>query len=249
MVFVIFLLGISIGSFLNVLIDRLPKNKSVIYGRSYCDYCKHILGWLDLIPVVSFFILKRRCRYCSHPISWQYPIVELSTGLLYLFVYQRSVNLIPLIYFLIVISGLFVIFMTDLKYRIIPDQVLILLILVTFLFDIYFGRSMLANYFISGLLMFLFFLMLVFITGGKGMGLGDVKFSFYMGFLLGFPKILIAFYLAFLTGAVISIILVLARKKSMKSTIAFGPFLALATFISLIYGQGLWVIFKRIVGI
>jgi prepilin signal peptidase PulO-like enzyme (type II secretory pathway) len=102
---------------------------------------------------------------------------------------------------------------------------------------------------VAGVALFLFFLLLVLITRGKGMGLGDVKYAFFMGFFLGWPKTLIGFYTAFLTGALVSLILMIGGKKKMKSIIPFGPFLVLATVVSAWWGDGLWMVFMRIIGI
>ena len=246
-------LGLSVGSFLNVLIDRSPKNESAIRGRSHCDFCRHKLSWYDLVPLLSFIQLKRKCRYCKRVISWQYPAVETATALLFIFTLSvvrfDPTKLYKFLFPLLLFPGLLVIFVTDLKYRIIPDNTLILLVSLTLIYKILYFPEFLLSSFMTGLIMFLFFLLLVIITSGRGMGMGDVKYSFFMGFLLDYPKIAIAFYLSFLTGALLSLILVLIGKKSMKSTIAFGPFMVVATFISYIYGLQLWVIFKQLVGI
>lgn len=251
----IVVLGLAIGSFLNVVIDRLPQGKSIIRGRSYCDFCRHTLAWYDLIPILSFIILGRKCRYCKKSISWQYPIVELVTAILFIIVFA-SINrfidapsYLPIFFFhLVVISGLIVIFFTDLKYRIIPDQVVLFLIILILLY-LFINRTDIWLYLLSGLTMSSFLLMLLLITRGRGMGLGDVKFAFLMGLILGFPSIIIAFYLSFLTGALFSLILILSGKKTIKATIPFGPFLAVATIVSLFYGQSLWRLFKGILGI
>jgi len=271
----LFLLGLSVGSFLNVVIDRIPQGKSFIKGRSYCDYCRHQLAWSDLIPILSFLLLGSRCRYCRNSISWQYPLVELITGLLFVFAYSysyspeislnQSLATLPLpppsrspfghlegvfiAYLFIIVSGLIVIFFIDLKNRIIPDQVLLLLLIVSLIYLVLFQSQMLLNHLLSGIILFIIFLALVVATRGKGMGLGDVKFSFIMGLLLGFPKIIVAFYLSFLTGAIFSLILVILGKKKMKSTIPFGPFLAVSTLIALFYGQDLWDFSKGLLGI
>ena len=251
-----FLLGAAVGSFLNVVIDRLPQNKSVIKGRSYCDSCKRKLKWYDLFPLVSFIILHRRCRYCKAPISWQYPIVELTTGILFVFANSSIVQTIELsklyptlLFHLIIVSGLIAIFFTDLKYRIIPDQVLVVLIISTLVFQLIYQRNLLVPNLLWGFILFAFFAALVIATKGKGMGIGDVKFAFLMGLLLGFPGSIVAFYLSFLTGAVVSLILIYKGRKKMKSTIPFGPFLVISTFISYYYGNPLWQLFKGIVGI
>lgn len=253
---IIFLLGLSIGSFLNVLIDRLPNGESIWWDRSHCDSCRKTLSWYDLIPVVSFIILQRKCRSCHKKISWQYPLVELSTGLIFLFTSVSMIRIIStgfiaphLIYYLALSGSLLAIFVTDFKYRIIPDQILIFLTVLTLVYQFIYFPQLIKDNLISGIISLLFFLMLVIITRGKGMGLGDVKLAFVMGLSLGFPKIIVALYLSFLTGALVSLILILTHKKSMKSTIAFGPFLICATFVSLFFGATLWLWFKRMFGI
>lgn len=262
----LFILGLCVGSFLNVLIDRLPKDKSVIKDRSYCDFCGHTLSWYDLIPLLSIIILGRRCRYCHKKISWQYPLVELITGFLFAYSYSSTpgeplqvtspvVSLSPLyfpeaIFLFIVISGLIVIFFTDLKYRIIPDQVVIILTVSSLLYFLLFNHQALSiNHLFSGVVMFLIFFTLLILTKGKGMGFGDVKFAGVMGLILGFPKVVVSFYLAFLTGAILSLILIISGKKTMKSTIPFGPFLTASTVVSIFYGEQLWHLFKSILGI
>lgn len=246
---ILFALGLSVGSFLNVLILRLPRNESAICGRSHCDSCGHKLSWYDLFPLFSFLLLKRKCRYCGKKISWQYPLVELTTGLLFLFAGNYNGMLMTLLPNLMIVSGLVAIFVTDLKYRIIADSVLIFLITVAFIFQLITKSPYIFSNMVIGLVTGLFFLMLVLITKGRGMGLGDVKYSFFMGFFLGFPKIIVAFYLSFLTGAIVSLILIMAGRKKMKSTIAFGPFLVVATFVSYFYGDKLWMVFSKILGI
>lgn len=261
----VFIIGLCAGSFLNVLIDRLPTGKSIWWNRSHCDHCKHVLSWYDLVPVLSFFILGRKCRKCHVKISWQYPIVELITGIFFVFTYlfffpnlpagetshQLSLNnqQFQLFYYLILISGLITIFFTDLKYRIIPDEVLVALTTVTATYLFFLQRVHFLNHLLSGLAYFSVFLILAVITRGKGMGLGDVKYAFVMGFILGPASTIISFYLSFLTGALVSLILVIRGRKSMKSTIPFGPFLSVATLTSLFYGDFLWKIFRSLIGI
>ncbi|MBI3955010.1 prepilin peptidase [Candidatus Gottesmanbacteria bacterium] len=249
----IFLIGLSIGSFLNVLIDRLPIGESIWLDRSHCDNCRKTLNWYDLIPVISFIILQRKCRSCHKKISWQYPLVELSTGLIFLFTYVSMMQIIGtdfivphLIYYLTLVASLIAIFMIDLKYRIIPDQILIFLTVLTLVYQFIYFPQFIKDNLISGIISMSFFLLLVIVTRGKGMGLGDVKLAFVMGLLLGFPKIIVALYLSFLTGAVVSLILILIHKKSMKSTIAFGPFLVFSTLMAVFYGNYFWQLFQEI---
>lgn len=256
MIVYLFIMGICVGSFLNVLIDRLPKGENFFSGRSYCDNCRHKLSWYDLIPIISFFILGRKCRYCKNKISWQYPVVEFATGIsftatyIYLhYLFPRIDMIFPLFYFLCIVSGMTVIFATDIKYMIIPDEIVLPLGILSIFFDIFMQKADFMNFIFSALSFSLFFLMLLLVTKGKGMGFGDVKLAFIMGLILGFPKIIVAFYLSFLTGALISAILILRKRKSFKSTIPFGPFLSASALISLFFGESLWLMIKRIMGI
>ncbi|MBI2034143.1 MAG: prepilin peptidase [Candidatus Levybacteria bacterium] len=248
----IFFIGCAIGSFLNVLVDRLPHDESVIKGRSYCDSCKKQLAWHDLIPVVSFILLRGKCRCCHSPISWQYPLVELLTGILFVMVilhpnnqiFNFQFSIFNLVYYFFIVSSLIVIFFTDLKYGIIPDKIVYPAIIVTFFYLIINYQLSTINYLISALGAFLLFFLLHFITRGRGMGFGDVKLAGLLGLFLGFPKIVVSLYLAFLTGAVVSLILVMLGKKKLKgSTVPFGPFLVVGTLVSMFYGERLVNVF------
>ena len=239
---VIFILGLCVGSFLNVLIYRLPKNLGFVKGRSFCPNCKHKLSWFDNIPLLSFLILKGRCRYCRSPISWRYPAVELLTGGIFLLSYLNNLSCLSYLLF----SGLIVIFFIDLEHQIILDEIVIPFSLI---FLIYFlvvnPKLLISNYLVAGIFSFLFLYFIYLITKGKGMGFGDVKLAFLMGLVLGWPKIMVAFYLAFLTGAIIGIILILLRKAKLKQKIAFGPFLVLGTFIAYFLGDKILDVVER----
>ncbi len=254
----VFLLGLAVGSFLNVLIDRLPRDESVVKGRSYCDGCKKPLLWYDLIPVVSFLFLGGKCRHCGSPISFYYPMVELVTGVMFvltfflLFTSEESFghlrggtapaallggDLLELGYYLFIVSSLIVIFFADLKYGIIPDKVVFPGIFVNFLY-LLLNTSYLLQNIMAATGVFLFFFLLYIITKGRGMGFGDVKLVFLLGLFLGWPYIIIALYFSFLTGAIFGCILILWRKKRLHgATLPFGPFLVLGTFVSLFWGE------------
>ena len=207
--FLLFVLGIIIGSFLNSVIYRLAKKESFLFKRSYCPHCKHSLNWQDLIPVYSFLALKGKCRYCQESISWQYPLVELGTGLIFSLIFWKELPFLFSssflfwflnIFFLFFIACfLIVIFVYDLWHYIIPDKVIypaILFaatwhILARLFFEPYMPGEIL-NAFWSALGAAAFFLVLVLVTKGKGMGVGDVKLAFLMGLLLGSPNILVA---------------------------------------------------------
>ncbi|MCL4353499.1 A24 family peptidase [Patescibacteria group bacterium] len=150
----------------------------------------------------------------------------------------NSLSLIILLYYLFIVSSLVVIFFTDLKYGVIPDKVVFPGILISLVYLFLIHNSLLPIRFIASAGAFLFLLFLHLITRGRGMGMGDVKFSFLMGLFLGFPKIVSAFYIAFLTGAVFSLILVLWRKKKFRgTTIPFGPFLVFGTLTAFFLGE------------
>lgn len=231
--FFVFILGLCVGSFLNVLIYRLPSGLS-LGGRSFCPNCHKKISWYDNIPVLSFLILRRKCRSCRSPISVRYLIVELLTGALFLLVYYSfSSSLWLMVYGLWLVSALIVIFFVDLKHQIIPDQIIYPTILISLPFTI----NHLPFVVYSALAAGLFFLLLHLVTKGRGMGFGDVKLAFLMGLILGFPKIILALYLAFLTGAIVGVILILGRKKRFGQHIPFGPFLAGSTLIVFFGGQ------------
>ncbi len=238
----IFILGLAVGSFINVLIDRNSTGESIIFGKSHCDNCKKSIAWYDLIPIISFVILLGKCRYCKSRLSFYYPIVELITGVIFALtlLFAMGQNVLPshLLYLLIINSALIAIFFIDLKYGIIPDKIVYPAIIVSFFYTLYAIPYTLYPNLLSALGAFFFFLILVLITHGKGMGFGDVKFVVLMGLILGFPKIIVALYLAFLTGAVVGVILILWRKKKLRgSTIPFGPFLVLGTILALFYSD------------
>ncbi len=234
---IFFILGTFVGSFLNVLIDRLPRNETLL-GRSYCENCKKTLKWIDLIPLLSFLVLKGRCRYCRIKLSYQYLLLEIVTGLFFMFIYLASYpDILLTSYNLLIVSSLIVIFFVDLKFGIIPDKVLIFLVILGLIFNIFINPNLLVINLFTGLGTFLFFLLIFLLTKGKGMGFGDVKFAFVLGLILGFPGIVLSLYVAFLTGGIVGIILILWKKKSMKFAVPFGPFLVFGAIVVLFFSE------------
>lgn len=263
----LFVLGICIGSFLNVLIDRLPRNES-IFGRSHCESCKTVLKWKDLFPIISFMFLKGKCRYCSTPLSYQYPVLEILTGLMFVFVfvyismntifnYQFSIIndllvlspafVIQLFFFLFIVSSFIVIFFADLKYGIIPDKIILPSILVSLIWLVTLNQEIFISHLISSFGAFGFFLTIFLITKGKGMGFGDVKLALLMGLILGISGTILALYVAFLTGGIIGIILILWKKKTLKNAVPFGPFLVVGFLISLFFSEQITQYFLAII--
>lgn len=243
----VFIFGLCFGSFLNAVIYRL-ENKESLLTRSHCPYCQRSLGAKDLIPVLSFLFLRGKCRYCQKAISPQYPLVELTAAILFVLISYWSLVICHLpflftIYYLLITSALMVIFVFDLKHYLIPDEIVYSAIgfILVFNFWLLFNGHLIPQrfliYLFSGLAAAGFFLLIVLISKGKWMGGGDVKLAFLMGLFLGFPQIVVALFLAFLSGAVIGVSLILLDKKTIKSEMPFGPFLIFATFLAFFWGQ------------
>jgi leader peptidase (prepilin peptidase)/N-methyltransferase len=241
-------LGCSIGSFLNVLIERLPREESVVKGRSHCDSCQYMLAWYDLFPLFSYIFLNGTCRYCHKKIGSQTFIIEAFTGILFavtgysLFTHMTSplFFLLSLVYVLFIFCCFIAIAVIDTKHGIIPNTLVYSGLLLSLIYHIFSVQTFLS-YLFSALGAGGFFFFLFAVTKGRGMGFGDVKLALLLGLFLGFPNIVIALYVAFLTGAVIAFILVLEKKKKFSgSTIPFGPFLILGAFIAFFYGDFLW---------
>lgn len=255
----VFLLGLCVGSFLNVLILRIPQKKK-ISGRSHCPKCKKKLRWYELVPVFSFIFLGGKCTHCKKPISWQYPLIEILTGaffsLTFWQLFLKASSGLNLMFFLdfafwvFFVSILMVIFVSDIKYYIVPDEIILPAIIFAFLYQIFkiFQVNNLNPSFtlttlkplifalISGFGAALFFFVLVIFTKGEGMGLGDVKIAAFMGLLLSSPNIFVALLLSFFSGSVIGLTLIALKKKNLKSEVPFGCFLAPATFITFFWG-------------
>jgi len=275
----IFLIGLCVGSFLNVVIDRVPKHQKLVKPRSGCPFCKKPLLAKDLLPLLSFCLLKGKCRFCKNKIDKTLPLVELLTGIMFVLVLNVGgtggigiINWVEMVYYLAILCILIIVFFMDLKYGVIEDKVVLagvglwtLYVLISkglFWGVTYnnlrmdaFGKYLIKAGFMNNLIfrdlkivlislicavsLFLFFYILVAITKGRGMGGGDVKFAFLMGLILGFPRVIPAFFLSFLTGALVSLILVLIRKKTIKQTVPFGPFLVFGTVTGLLFGENI----------
>ncbi|MDP2820773.1 MAG: prepilin peptidase [bacterium] len=240
----IFLFGLAIGSFINCLVHRMEKEESSLFKGSYCPKCRHKLAWFDLIPLLSFVLLKGKCRYCQKEISFQYPIVELVAGILFVLVFFNfGYSLLSVFYFFLIFS-LLSIFLFDLKFSIIPDKIIfpsifavLIFYLIFFLKDANFSAEILFNFFLAAILASLFFFTIYFFSKGKAMGFGDVKLGFLLGLIFGLPKIILVLWLAFIIGGPFAIFLIFLKKKTLKSEIALGPFLIIASFIIIFLGN------------
>jgi len=249
LMFFVFFIGAVIGSFLNVLIDRLPQDKKIT-GRSACDYCHHQLSWYDLIPIFSFFLLKGRCRYCRKKISWQYPLVEILTGIVFLLIFNEFSIFLPhwqagnfqFVKVLIlwgIVSCFIVIFFSDVNYHLISDYILWALFIFSLFFHLAtsFNLFQFSVYFFSGIIIAFPIWLIYFLSKERAMGLGDVYLAAILGFLLGWQKGFMALYLAFVLGGVMGLFLIIFGRKKLKSKIAFGPFLVIGAVVILFWGE------------
>ncbi|OGD32565.1 hypothetical protein A3C91_01680 [Candidatus Azambacteria bacterium RIFCSPHIGHO2_02_FULL_52_12] len=242
-VFFIFIFGLLIGSFLNAVVYRLEVGGSIVTQRSRCPRCLHVLSWCELIPVVSFAVQRRKCRACKQPISWQYPVVELAAGTLFSWLFFLFPDAHPayFLYLFFTASGLLVIFIFDLKHYIIPNRVLYPLTAAALAYALFtngfsreFGYHALAAFLASG-----FFLLLYLVSEGTWIGFGDVKFAVFMGFFLEPWLTLVALFIAYFVGALVSSVVLLLKRRGLQSEIPFGPFLVLGTLASFAYGSEL----------
>ncbi len=232
---VLFVLGAVIGSFLNVVGLRWGSGRTLL-GRSSCPSCGKVLEWYELIPFFSFFILRRRCSNCGEHISWQYPIVELWTGLIfatvpYIFIPVFCIYIIITIY--------------DLKHKIIPDPLVYSAIILSLLIPLFFIHYSFLDW-LSGPILFTFFGLIWFLSKGHAMGFGDAKLGLSVGLLLGATQGFSAIILAFWIGAAGSLAYLFWRfpnntkKLTMKSEIPFAPFIVVGAWMSLVFDLNLF---------
>lgn len=252
----LFIFGLVIGSFLNVVIYRSLYGESPLEGRSHCEHCGKMIAWYDNIPLLSFIILGAKCRNCRKPISWTHPTVELMTGILFVWWYlggfffwqffqltAQPFNIIQPLFWLLVGIFLLIILVTDVLSYIIPDYAvgsLFILSLIYRLGLVSFGIMQVRDFLMMLLGVVIitgFFFGLWLLTKGKGMGFGDVKFTVPMGLLLGWPDMFVGVMMAFILGAAVGIVAMIVGKKKLKSQIPFGPFLVIGTAIGLVWGD------------
>ncbi len=235
----IFIIGTIMGSFFNVVAHRLSNNESIIKPGSHCESCQHLLKWYELIPIISFLIQGGRCRQCHTKLSWWYPLIEIITGLFYLFSYLYF-GLSPDFFISLVISSVLVITcITDFNYLIILDEPLVIgsiLIIIITLITSGFVDTLIAI--LSGLLLF-FFMLLVKILGDKAfkresLGGGDIKLSFFIGLSLGYKLAFVNLVLASLLTLPIAFYYLVKYKDR---EVPFGPFLIISNFIIFIFAS------------
>ncbi len=237
----VFIVGLCIGSFLNVCICRIPKNVSIVTPSSSCPKCGHRLKWWENIPIVSFILLKGRCSGCDTPISYQYPLVELLTGLITLGLWSKFGPSWEFLVYWIFSCSLIVVTFIDLAWKIIPDVISLPGILVGFLAsflvsDITWLDS-LIGILMGGGILYLVTWGYYLATKRIGMGGGDIKLLAMIGAFLGWQAIPYVIFLSALSGSIIGIVFILIKKTGKDYQIPFGPFLAAAAEIHLFWGK------------
>jgi leader peptidase (prepilin peptidase)/N-methyltransferase len=248
----IFIFGAVIGSFLNVVILRHNTGESVVYSSSRCFSCNKKLKWRELIPIFSFLIQKGKCRHCQSKISWQYPIVEFITGLVFVLIFWKIYDYSLLItgYWFLIFSLFIIISVYDIRHQIIPNGPVYFLIILSFLnllrnSNLEIRNSDLLSNFLAGVAFFAFFFLIWLVSKGKGMGLGDAKISLAVGWLMGLGSGLIALLFSFWLAAIFGVLLLIFASKNftLKSRIPFGPFLALGALVVFLFGSNILQIY------
>lgn len=238
-----FILGAVVGSFLNVCIFRIPAGESIVTPRSRCPFCGSSIKWYQNIPVLSYLLLCGKCAQCKTSISVRYPMVEVITGGLFVFVlYSFGLQWATVVYWLLV-SALVVITFIDLDRQIIPDVISLPGIVIGFLCSFAIPwlswSDSLVGILLGGGSLFLVAVLYEFLTKKEGMGGGDIKLLAMLGAFLGWKAILPIIFISSLAGSLIGIPLMLVKKADSKLAIPFGPFLALGALIYLFWGQQL----------
>lgn len=251
---IITIFGLVIGSFLNVIILRFDDIKSILKTRSHCMHCKKELAWYDLVPFFSYILLAGKCRYCKQNISLQYPIVEILTALIFALLYWKF-GLTLQAGFLAAISCLLIIAMVyDFLHYEISDTVVWLGIILWVIwlaisyFAFHTSYLVLLNSLYGGLALGGFLALLVIVSREKWMGAGDIPLGFLLGAIIFWPNVLLSSFLSFFIGSLVGLILVGFKLKGMKDKIPFAPFLIIATFITLFFGDTIIDYYLKLIG-
>ncbi len=248
-----FVAGASFGSFVNVLVDRLvikkdETNQINLKRPSSCQSCGKRIPWYDLVPIVSYIFLRRRCRDCKEKIPVRILIVEIFGGLVGLAVVSYfGIDLGSIVLFLVGMT-MVAIFVYDLKYQLIPNLFVYAGLILSVIYNLYLlnlGRLEIGSLIIALLVGSGFFYLLHLISSGKWMGYGDVKLMLVIGLILGWPLILVQLYASFIFGGLVGLGLIVFGKQGLKSKLAFGPFLVIGYFLALFWGEELINIFQN----
>ena len=238
--FFVFVVGLCLGSFLNVVVFRIDNLKSVLLSRSKCLSCKKELKFYDMIPVLSYLILRGKCRNCGEKISVQYLLVEGWFGICSLLLYLNFGIGFSLFFYLIVFFGLSVVAVYDYKNELIPEEFSWAVLLISIGGAFYAGGFGFLASIVGGLIFGGLVFLMYFLSKEKWMGEGDVKIAATSGILAGFPVVFVSMFGSFLLGSIFGIIFMIFKKKGMKDSLPFSPFIILSSFLSVLYGEKLY---------
>lgn len=248
----LFFIGLVFGSFFNVVIYRVPEGKSIITPRSSCGNCGTVLKPRDLIPVFSYIFLKGKCRYCNAKIAFQYTLVELLSGILFVVMYLKYGLSVEWFFTVYLMSILLIVFFIDLKHMIIPNGLVLAGLIggaAFFVIRFWYADSILdgAAWYspLLGMIVPSGFMLIVALAGmaiygGDALGMGDVKIFLPIGLILGLKLGIVSLVISVFIGGISGLVLIVTRLKSRKSRIPFGPFIVVGTFLALLFGQSIY---------
>jgi prepilin signal peptidase PulO-like enzyme (type II secretory pathway) len=240
MLFLVFVLGAVLGSFVNVVVVRMAAQESIT-GRSHCRSCGRQLTWYHNIPVLSFVFLRGKCAWCRQRIAWQYPLVELGLGLLFAVgaYFMPGGDYIWLATFFVLSVYAVALFVFDLRWQVLPDALTLSGAVVLCIMNLWHGVS-LANLLLAALAAAGFFALQYFISRGRWIGSGDIRLGLLIGAALGWPMVVVALVIAYWLGALLGIGLIIFKNYGIKSHMPFGTVLTVSTL--LVYLAGNWVL-------
>lgn len=230
--------GASFGSFFNVVGLRVPQDVSFVSERSHCPNCETQLQWYELIPILSYVFQLGKCRQCKQKISPIYPIVELATGLLFVYCYFQIGIQLELVTALLLVSMLMIIYVTDVSYMLIPNKILLFFLPLLIIMRIIVPLDPWFDPIIGAVVGYGLLAIIIIVSKG-GMGAGDMKLFGVLGIVLGWQKILLTFFLAAFVGAIVGGLFMLLNKVKRRQPIPFGPAIIVATIITYFYGDAM----------
>ncbi len=234
-----FLIGIVFGSFYNVVGLRVPVGESISRPRSHCPSCKRTLTAFDLVPVFSFLWLKGKCRHCQHKISPIYPLIEFATGLLFVFSYWKIGFDWELLVALLLISMCVIIVVSDSRYMLIPNKILLFFAPLFILLRLFVSPQIPWWDILLGAVVGFGLLLLIAVISRGGMGGGDIKLFALLGLILGLTDVLLAFFLSTVFGTFFGVIGLLLKKVKRGKPMPFGPYIVLGTIVTYFYGESI----------
>ncbi|WP_349408031.1 prepilin peptidase [Pseudalkalibacillus sp. SCS-8] len=233
-----FIFGLVLGSFFNVVGLRIPQKQSIVSPGSHCTTCKQPLKPIDLIPVLSYILSKGQCRYCHTKYAIIYPIIELSTGLLFAFSYLQFGWSPMLLLSLITVSLCMIVFVSDLNYMLIPDKIVLFFAPILVVYRLWLPTDPWWDAWVGSMTGFGLLFLIAIVSKG-GMGGGDIKLFALLGLIFGWKGTLLVLFLASLIGSVIGIALIVKQKVKRKQHVPFGPFIVLAALLTLFWGESI----------